>query len=118
MKIAAEFCENEIAFDEDSEACEAVYQPSIDTDGDHLAEAANITTAQAEAALVWMRERYEQDIQHAAGDALSRLLTSIIPPEGKISPQIVGMRVLSYQYHLASRLLGLAIAFTSTRIHS
>ena len=100
MEAAAEFCENEIGFDDNNEASEAVYQPEIDTDADHLAEAANLTAEQAEAALVWMRERYEQDIQHAAGDALSRLLAAIIPAEGRISPQIVGMRVLSVPFLL------------------
>ena len=31
MRIAAELSENEIGFDDDFEACEAVYQPEIDT---------------------------------------------------------------------------------------
>lgn len=95
MKIAAEFCENEIAFDDDSEACEAVYQPEIDTDADHLAEAANITTAQAEAALVWLGKHYEQEIRHAAGDILARLINTIVPAKGRISLQVVALRFIA-----------------------
>lgn len=100
MKIAAEFSENEIGFDDDLEACEAVYQPEIDTDGDHLAEAANITTEQAEAALVWMRERYEQEIYHAAGDILARLISTIVPAKGRISLQCVALRFVGTAFLL------------------
>ena len=100
MKIAAEFCENEIAFDDDSEACEAVFQPEIDTDADHLAEAANITTAQAEAALVWLGKHYEQEIRHAAGDILARLITTIVPANGRISLQVVALRFIACTFLL------------------
>ena len=100
MRIAAEFCENEIAFDDDSEACEAVYQPEIDTDADHLAEAASITTAQAEAALVWLGKHYEQEIRHAAGDILARLITTIVPANGRISLQVVALRFIACTFLL------------------
>jgi len=100
VKIAAEFCENEIAFDDDSEACEAVYQPEIDTDTDHLAEAASITLAQAEAALAWMRERDREEIRHAAGDFVARLIAEIVPPEGKIHLQVVALRFVACTFLL------------------
>ena len=100
MRIAAEFCENEIAFDDDSEACEAVYQPEIDTDADHLAEAANITTEQAEAALVWLGKHYEQEIRHAAGDILARLINTIVPAKGRISLQVVALRFIACTFLL------------------
>ena len=100
MRIAAEFCENEIAFDEDSEACEAVYQTEIDTDADHLAEAANITTEQAEAALVWLGKHYEQEIRHAAGDVLARLINTIVPAKGRISLQVVALRFIACTFLL------------------
>lgn len=47
MKIAVDFSENEIAFDDDNEACEAVHQTDLDRDGDHLAEAAKLSPEQA-----------------------------------------------------------------------
>ena len=47
-----------------------------------------------------MRERYEQEIYHAAGDILARLITTIVPPEGRISLQCVALRFVGTAFLL------------------
>ena len=95
MEAAAEYSENELGFDDNNDAIAVTYQPDLDTDADRLAEAANLTTKQAEAALVWLSKHYEQEIRHAAGDVLGRLITTIVPLEGRISLQVVALRFVA-----------------------
>jgi hypothetical protein len=100
MEAAAEYSDNDLGFDDNNDAIAVTYQPDLDTDADHLAEAANITTAQAEAALVWLGKHYEQEIRHAAGDILARLITTIVPCKGRISLQVVALRFIACTFLL------------------
>ena len=100
MEAAAEYSDNDLGFDDNNDAIAVTYQPDLDTDADHLAEAANITTAQAEAALVWLGKHYEQEIRHAAGDILARLINTIVPAKGRISLQVVALRFIACTFLL------------------
>jgi hypothetical protein len=100
QQIAQEYTSHGLAFDEKNDCVEVVLPDDIDTDAEKLADHARISLRGAEAALVWMRERYEQEIYHAAGDILARLITTIVPPKGRISLQCVALRFVGTAFLL------------------
>jgi hypothetical protein len=101
-RIAAEFTANHLAIVEGRQV-EAVLPENIDTEAEELAEACRISLRAANEVLEWFKHRERDEIHRHAADLLKRILAEVLPLEGKIKPQVVGLRFLGLDFLLNRR---------------
>jgi hypothetical protein len=65
-----------------------------------LAEAANISIHQAEAALEWMREQDESQHDHDLADTILRVLAILIPASNTLNGFLIGVRAIALRWLL------------------
>lgn len=76
---------------------------NIDTEAEELAEACRISLRAANEVLEWLKHRDGDEIHRHASDLLKRFLSELVPLEGKIKPQVVGLRILGLDFLLNRR---------------
>ena len=101
-RIAAEFTANHLAIVEGRQV-EAVLPENIDTEAEELAEACRISLRAANEVLEWFKHRERDEIHRHASDLLKRFISEVVPLEGRIKPQVVGLRVLGLDFLLNRR---------------